>query len=153
MTIQVTHFRIVRAWLVLMICCISATVQAQQTLHAPNSESGMVGSIQAGDKAVGKLAGLGEDESSSFHTYTIEISPGTKQLVVSMLAEGDLDLAIKHGDVITAYGENPDWDLGDDSTSESATLKIDRPDAGVWYVDVFNSLYEESEIAYELTIK
>ncbi len=133
------------------LCCL--TVQAQQTLHAPNAGSGVVGSLESGDKAIGKLAGLGEDESSSYHTYTVEIAAGTQEFVVSMLAEGDLDLAIKHGEAISAYGESPDWDLGDDSTAESATLRVDRPAPGVWYVDIFNSLYDESEIGYELTVK
>jgi len=109
--------------------------------------------MQIGGKAVGELKGLGEQETSAFHTYTIEITEGTAMLVVKMTAQGDLDLAIKHGAPIESYGDQPDWDLGDNSTDETALLRVDQPVAGIWYVDVFNSLYDEEAIAYELTIE
>ncbi|NJL01124.1 MAG: hypothetical protein HC910_11385 [Spirulinaceae cyanobacterium SM2_1_0] len=121
-----------------------------QELVAPNTEAGTVGNLELGQSATGRLAGTGESPDASYHTYTIDVPAGTSQLVIRMDADDDLDLGIKHGSPIEAYGENADWDLNDTSTNTFATLTVNNPSAGVWYVDVINLLTSTEPITYRL---
>lgn len=139
--------------LLLLTGLLCSVVSAQQVIHAPNAGSSVVGTIDFGGVAKGGLKGLGEDDDSSYHTYIVEVEEGTKSLVVSMSADGDLDLALKHAEPIESYGDEADWDLGDNSGADSATLRIDNPSAGKWYIDVINSLSDEDTLNYELTVK
>lgn len=122
-------------------------------LIAPHNDSGVIGELEIGQAAEGKLAGLGEEEASSYHTYTLDVPAGTQQLVVEMSAEDDLDLGIKHELPISQYGQAADWDLGDDSYDNSATLTVKNPKEGTWYIDVINSLYTTDAVPYELSVK
>ncbi len=120
---------------------------------APHNEPGVIGGLKIGQTATGELAGLGENAPSSYHTYTVEVPEGTEQLVVEMTAEDDLDLGIKQGEPIEQYGVGADWDLGDDTLEPSATLTVQDPEAGIWYIDVINSLLTTDSIPYELQVK
>lgn len=143
-----------RLFLVLLLAgLLCAIANAQQVMHAPNTDPGIVGTIGFSDTAQGGLKGLGDDDDSSYHTYIIEIDEGVESLVVSMSADDDLDLALKHAEPIESYGDDADWDLGDNSVASSATLRIDNPSAGKWYIDVINSLRSEATVSYELTVE
>lgn len=142
----------IKVLLLITMALTSSIGLAKQTIYAPNSESGVVGSIEFGDKAIGSIAGLGDSSEASYHTFTVEVEQGTKRLMVKMKAKGDLDLALKHNAPIDNYGDDADWDLGDNSRSNSATLRIDNPSPGTWYIDVINSSYDEDEIEYELVV-
>ncbi len=139
--------------LVLLTGLLCSIVSAQQVMHAPNSEPGIVGTIGFSDTAQGGLKGLGNDDDSSYHTYILEVDEGVERLIVSMSADDDLDLAVKHAEPIGSYGDDADWDLGDNSVANSATLRIDNPSAGKWYIDVINSLRSEDTVSYELTVE
>lgn len=119
---------------------------------APHSEPGVIGRLRIGQAAEGGLAGLGQDEGSAFHTYTVEVPPGTGELTIKMTAAADLDLAVKHGTPIQEYGQSSDWDLGDNSRNSSATLRVKNPQPGTWYVDIINSLYTTEVVPYQLQI-
>lgn len=138
-------------FLLLSAVLFCSAAGAQQVIHAPSAGSSVVGTIGFGDKAIGELKGLGEEAASSYHTYIIEVDENTSSLVVTMEAEDDLDLGLKHAEPIESYGDEADWDLGDNSVSNSATLRVDNPAPGKWYIDVINSLTSVEPIKYELT--
>lgn len=134
--------------------CVSftPTALAQDVIRAPHSESGTIGRLVSGQTAEGSLRGMGDDPSSSYHTYTVTVPPNASRLVVKMSAVADLDLGIKHGSAIEEYGTNADWDLGDDSESTSAKLEVKNPASGTWYIDVIDSLYSTDEVPYRLEV-
>lgn len=130
-----------------------AAEPALNVLRAPHSESGTIGRLELGQTAEGELKGSGDDPNSSYHTYTVTVPPDTSRLIVKMSAKDDLDLGIKHGSAIETYGDDADWDMGDDSQSNSAKLVVEDPEAGTWYIDVIDSLYSTDEVAYTLEVQ
>lgn len=135
-----------------MLSSLTTIVRASDIV-APHSESGTIARLAIGQEAEGKLAGSGDSDAAAYHTYTVEVPVGTPELVVEMVAAGDLDLAIKHGSPIEEYGPGADWTLGDDSLSNSATLTVKNPQAGLWYIDVIHGLYSTDAIAYTLRVR
>ncbi|MEM6446165.1 MAG: pre-peptidase C-terminal domain-containing protein [Cyanobacteria bacterium J06642_2] len=146
-----------RSFLVAVVAgaCISLapSALAQDILRAPHSEAGTIGRLTVGQSAVGELKGSGDDPNSTYHTYTVTVPPNTALLTVEMSALADLDLGIKHGSAIEEYGTNADWDLGDDSESNSAKLEVKNPAVGTWFIDVINSLYSTDEVPYRLEVR
>ena len=133
---------------------ISLMAVAQEPdVIAPHNEPGVIGELKIGQTAAGELAGTGESEAAGFHTYTVEVPEGTDQLIVEMTAAADLDLGIKHGEPIIDYGIGADWDMGDDSLEPSATLTVNDPEAGIWYIDVIHGLYNTESVPYELQVR
>lgn len=112
------------------------TSPALPPLEVGAAAPGIVGELAIGQQARGKLAG--SDEGASYHTFTIEVPEGTQVLTLTMMANMDLDLAVKYGAEITAYGDEGDWFQRDISEAAEATLVIETPAAGTWFVDVFN---------------
>jgi hypothetical protein len=133
---------------------LNAVTSAEATLEvleAPTTDSGVVGELHIGQQAVGQLA-KGKD-GASYHTYTVDVPAGTAQLTITMQAEADLDIAAKFGSEISSYGDKGDWDFRDNSESTGATLVIEKPLAGIWYIDVYNALESESAVGYGLEVE
>ena len=100
---------------------------------AVGSATGLVGEIALPDTAVNRLAG---SDDSTYHTYWIEVPPGTARLEVLLSAEADLDLFLKYGSEILDWGDDGDWDFRDISTQYYAEFVVENPNPGRWYLDV-----------------
>ncbi len=124
------------------------------TIVANTTASSTIGTIQIGGSASGSLAGI--SEAVSYHTYILDVPSGTPRITISMNADMDLDLAVKFGSEISSYNDQDnggDWTYRDNSLSNSAQFVIDNPQAGRWYIDVFNTLEPAVIGSYKLDIK
>ncbi len=101
---------------------------------AIGSASGFVGSLPIGQLTRTTLAGSAA--GTPWHTFRIDVPAGTDRLVVDMTADLDLDLFLRYGEEVTNWGEDGDWDYRDISLETRATLAVDAPAAGPWFVDV-----------------
>jgi S1-C subfamily serine protease len=101
---------------------------------ASSSASGIVGPLALGGVARGELAA--NVDAVAYHTYMVTVPPGHPPVIVEMTADADLDLYVKFGSEIGDLGTNGDWDLRDIELAHGATLTIDAPRAGIYYVDV-----------------
>ncbi len=131
-----------------------ATPAAAGAVTANTTESATIGAIQPGQAATGRLSGVAE--AVSYHTYFVEVPAGTQQLVISMSADADLDLAAKFGSEIASYlnqADGGDWTERDNSTSTGAEFVLENPQAGRWYIDVYNALGATVTGGYSLSIR
>ena len=78
---------------------------------------------------------------------------GTPTLTLTMQATADLDMAVKFGSEIASYEDGGDWLQRDIDASPEATLRIDAPEPGRWYVDVFNVLGGAVTGSYTLDVR
>lgn len=101
--------------------------------RAQDPSTGTVGSIPIGGFVTGRLAG---SSGATYHTYVVDVPPGTAQVTLVMQADADLDLFVKHGSDIVDWGETGDWDQRDVDVAPFATLILTAPRPGPWYVDV-----------------
>ena len=98
--------------------------------------SGFVGSLALGQLTRAQIAG--NPEMTPWHTYRVDVAPGTPRLVVDLAADAgvDLDLFVRYGEEVTNWGDDGDWDLRDVSLEPRNSLVVDAPAAGPWYIDV-----------------
>ena len=123
-------------------------------LSVSGTGSTTVGALLVGQTATGRLQGVAD--SASYHTFFVDVAPGTPRLVISLAAEADLDLAVRHGTEIGSYrdqAEGGDWDYRDNSTAWNAEFAIDNPEAGRWYIDVYNALGADVTAGYSLRVQ
>jgi len=71
-----------------------------------------------------------------YHHFTVEIAPGTSQLVVSLQGDSvhDLNLFARRGGF--AFKGKDNVITATNSSDSNETLKIDNPAAGTWYIGV-----------------
>ncbi len=103
-------------------------------------EPGVVRPLKLGQTALGEFSAEAET-GLSYHTYFVDVAPGTQTLTVRMNADADFDLAVKFGSEIMSYADEEnggDWTQRDNTLSGSALLVVDAPEAGRWYIDVYN---------------
>jgi len=98
------------------------------------SGTGTVGPLALGEQVRAELAGGGD--RLAYHTYVIDVPAGTRELIVEMAADVDLDLFMKHGSDITSLGDDGDWDYRDIDVANRASFTVASPAPGPWYVDV-----------------
>lgn len=84
----------------------------------------------------------------NYHTYRVEVPAGTQSVTFNLVADFDLDIAIRHGEDVTNWGGEGDWDYQDLSEAFGAAVTIPHPAAGAWHVDVI-TFYSEGETNYE----
>lgn len=121
---------------------------------ANSISSGVIGNIAVGQSASGKLASLGGGEVS-FHTYILDVPTGTRQIIVSLSADQDADLAAKFGSEITNYGDQidgGDWNYRNTAGDFTTEMRILSPQAGKWYIDIFNALQDDVVAEYTITV-
>ncbi len=106
-------------------------------IDVPSIESGIVSDIAFGQQANGELAGVAD--ANSYHTFIVTVPQGgVARLVVRMVANEDLNLAMKFGTEIQTYADDGDWTYRDNSLEPTAEFVIQNPQPGTWYIDVFN---------------
>lgn len=112
--------------------------------------SGFVGSLALGQLTRNQLAA--NTDVVPWHTYRIDVPAGATRLVVEMAAEAnaDLDLFLRFGEEVTVWGDEGDWDYRDISVEPRATLAVDNPTPGPWYVDVVWFVGETGAARYSL---
>lgn len=126
---------------------------AQAEVVAGTVDSAVIGLLPIGAVARGSLAGSAQ--GTSYHTYILDVPVGTGRLTLLLDADADLDLAVRYGAEITSYderGQGGDWDFRDVGTANPATLVLENPGAGRWYVDVFNPLGAGAVGTYRLSV-
>jgi S1-C subfamily serine protease len=100
-------------------------------------ESGTVGPLALGATSRGSL--IAATDAITFHTYTVGVPPGTRQLTLDLNGDVDVDLFVKYGSDIRDWGGGGDWDLRDIEADSRAILTIGNPRPGIYYVDVVNA--------------
>lgn len=113
--------------------------------------SGVMGALALGETAVGTLS---DPQTPRYHTYYVDVPLNAPELVISMEADVDLDLAVKFGSEIASWAERSqggDWDYIDEDASHSAAFTIPNPRPGRWYIDVFTRYDATGQ--YRLTVR
>lgn len=127
--------------------------QAPTQVTAPSAEPGTVGALALDAVAQGAI--LAVAGGFAYHTYWVDVPAGLARWSLTLDADIDLDIAVKFGSEITSYverAEGGDWDYRDIDTVNPTIIVIERPQAGRWYVDVFNALQPGSRGNYRLTL-
>lgn len=135
---------------------LSATEGAQAELALASLQDITIGVLSPDHLVKGLLEGTDDPEFSSYHTYIVHVPEGARELIVEMKGQKDLDLAMKFGSDIVGYeaqDEGGDWEHGNFSSKRNATLKVDAPAAGFWYVDVVNSKDNASSYSIEAKVR
>jgi len=104
-----------------------------------NGQPRVKGTLQNGVARVmhnNQAAGHEKIGDKQYHHFTVEITPGTRQLVVVLQGDGvhDLDLFARRG--AFAFKGKDDVFASANSTNSNETLTIDNPAAGTWYIGV-----------------
>jgi len=100
-------------------------------------ESGTVGPVAIGATSRGSLVAASAT-AATYHTYTVTVPAGTRQLTLDVNADADVDLFVKFASDIRDWGASGDWDLRDIETDSRAILTIGSPQPGTYYLDVVN---------------
>ncbi|MDF1521786.1 MAG: hypothetical protein P1P87_03080, partial [Trueperaceae bacterium] len=128
-----------------------AAAQAPAPLNVPTTGSMVVGALALDGVAQGTLVAGGD--GVAFHTFWFDVPAGVARWTLTLDADADLDLAVKAGAEIATYVDRDrggDWDYRDVDTRNPTVLTIDAPQAGRWYVDVFNALPVGTRGTYRL---
>ncbi|MDF1522439.1 MAG: serine protease [Trueperaceae bacterium] len=107
---------------------------ATYSAAASGQGSGFVGSLALGQLARSELGA--NSDVTPWHTYRVDVAPGTARLIVDMAADVDLDLFLRYGEEVTNWGDEGDWDYRDVSLEPRASLLVEAPAPGPWYIDV-----------------
>lgn len=118
----------------------SNTTTGTTTTAAPSSGVGpcdlcTVGMMTLGINAIQQIGGLGT-EYINYHTYRVEVPSGKETLIIELMADADLDIAVKYGSDISGFGDNGDWEYRDITEAHGGKFEIALPTPGVWYIDV-----------------
>jgi len=140
---------------ILVACAlfVIAHAQAPSQVTVPTTDPMVVGAIAADGQAQGALVATAG--GVAFHTFWVDVPAGVTRWTLTLDADVDLDLAVKFGAEIQDYndrGRGGDWDYRDVETGNPTVLAIDAPQAGRWYVDVFNLLQAGTRGTYRLTL-
>jgi hypothetical protein len=115
-------------------------------------DSGFAGELRPGQVTSAELGGA--EDAWAFHTYRIDVAPGTNTLTIRLQADADLDLFLKFGSEIATYAEDGDWQYRDIEITNDATLSLRGPQPGTWFVDVAWAVGDPSARArYELSVE
>jgi hypothetical protein len=133
----------------------ASTAPSDDGFSAPvtiGSASGFAGEIRPGQVTAAELGGA--EGAWAFHTYRIDVAPGTATLTIRLQADADLDLFLKFGSEIATYADDGDWQYRDIEVTNDATLSLRAPQAGAWFVDVAWAVGDPSARAsYELSVE
>jgi hypothetical protein len=101
--------------------------------RALDSSSGTVGAFPIGGSVQGRLR---RGDAAGYHTYLVDVPPGTARVTFEVRADHDLDLFVKHGSDIVEWADGGDWLQRDIDSAFDASIVVDWPTAGAWFVDV-----------------
>lgn len=107
------------------------------------------GVLSIDDAVTATIAYPAGNPSPSFHTYAIEVPPGTPELTISVFGDDDIDLFVGYGEEIDAWSDTGNWLYRDISDEWSAMVTIPSPEAGTWYIDVV-LYFEDTEAEYDV---
>lgn len=96
--------------------------------------SGVVGALRLGGSNARTLAG--DPNGVTFHTYVVDVPPGTPSLTVTVRGNADIDLFAKFGSEILSYQADGDAEFVDIELSNTASITVSAPRSGPWFVDV-----------------
>ncbi len=94
-----------------------------------------VGTVTLGVNAIQQIGGLGT-EYINYHTYRVDVPAGKETLIIELMADSDLDIAVKYGSDITSFADDGDWEYRDITEAHGARFEISLPTPGTWYIDV-----------------
>ena len=111
----------------------AAQIPADTAQRALDPTRGTVGHLPLGASVQGHLRA---DDRPGYHTYVIEVPPGTARVTFTVGAMANVDLFAKHGSDIVSWSQDGDWDHAFVSEAAEASITVDTPRPGRWYVDV-----------------
>jgi len=111
----------------------AAQIPADTAQRALDPTRGTVGHLPLGASVQGHLRA---DDRPGYHTYVIEVPPGTARVTFTVGAMANVDLFAKHGSDIVSWSEDGDWEHAFVSGAAEASITVDTPRPGRWYVDV-----------------
>lgn len=112
---------------------VAPTAPGVTAVRALDPSLGTVGTLPFGASVQGRLGG---DGATAYHTYVVEVPPGAASITFHLDADADLDLFVKYGGDILDWGDGGDWLLRDITLEPFATLTVERPVPGPWFIDV-----------------
>ena len=95
--------------------------------------SGRIGGIVLGGSVTGTAGAVPESDSLVYHTYTMDVPPGTAGIVLTLNASAPIGLAGKFGAEILTY---EDTDFIATLESSSQRMELEAPPAGELWIDV-----------------
>jgi hypothetical protein len=140
-------------WVFLIVALGAAVAQAPGSVTAPATGSALVGALAPDGVAQGTL--VAEPGGVVYHTYWVDVPAGVARWTLTLDADTDLDLALKFGSEIGSYDDRDrggDWDYRDWETGNPTVIVVEAPQAGRWYVDVFNALQAGARGSYRLSL-
>jgi len=139
-------------FLILLVTLAHVLAQAPGAVVAPTTGAAVVGALAPDGTAQGTL--VAEAGGVVYHTYWVDVPAGVARWTLTLDADADLDLALKFGSGIGSYDDRDrggDWDYRDWDVVNPTVLVLEAPQAGRWYVDVFNALQAGASGSYRLT--
>jgi len=145
--------RALMLWILLVIAPGSGLAAPPPALvTAPSTGPGLVGGLPLDGRAQGSL--VASAGGVAFHAYRVELPAGLLRWTLTLDADADLDLAVKFGSAIASYASaerGGDWDRFDVAIGNPTVMVVERPRAGLWYVDVVNPLEPGAWGTYRLS--
>lgn len=106
------------------------------------------GIIGVNDAASATIVYPKENPAPSFHTYTVEVPPGTPEVTFSVFGDGDIDLFVNYSEEIDNWDEAGSWIFRDTTEDWGGMVTIPNPSPGYWFVDVV-SYFPDTTIDYD----
>ena len=88
-------------------------------------------------------------------SFLLRVPEGTKRFVVTLSANEDLDIAVKHASPIESYAlknQGGDWDYLDMRPATNSRIQVNAPEAGFWYIDVIQANSGKGAAPYTLQV-
>jgi len=116
--------------------------------------------INIGQRYQGSIANhlkVSQEQSAiaESQSFLIDIPEGVKRFVVTLAADEDLDIALKHASPIESYAlkkQGGDWDYLDMRPTVNSRIQVDAPQAGYWYIDVIQATHSSTTVPYTLQV-
>ncbi len=88
-------------------------------------------------------------------SFLLRVAEGTERFVVTLSANEDLDIAVKHASPIESYAlkkQGGDWDYLDMRPTTDSRIEVKAPEAGFWYIDVIQANTGQGAAPYTLQV-
>ena len=135
--------------------------------YAPNIDTesiahltGDVTKLNVGQRYKGTIANYlqvdQEDRGlAASQSFLLRVAEGTERFVVTLSANEDLDIAVKHASPIESYAlkkQGGDWDYLDMRPTTDSRIQVNAPEAGFWYIDVIQANSGQGAAPYTLQV-
>ncbi len=134
---------------------VSPSQATTDTSGLPSSGVGpcdfcLVGPLTLGRTVSAVIGGV--PDMVNYHSYTLEVSSATTELVIALDSDHDVDIAVKYGSPVESWSDDGDWDYRDYSDNPGASFTIPLPTPGTWYLDVM-MYYGTGATNYTLNVR